>query len=79
MATAWVSAHGYRYIPILGARKVSQIEDTMKSTEVELAEEHLAALDELSGIKLGFPHDFLNSEGVKDVVYGEVRTRIDGR
>jgi len=79
VATAWVSAHGYRYIPILGARKVSQIEDTMKSTEVELAEEHLAALDELSGIKLGFPHDFLNSEGVKDVVYGEVRTRIDGR
>ena len=36
-------------------------------------------LDTASGIKLGFPHDFLASDGVKDLVRGEIRTRIDGR
>jgi aryl-alcohol dehydrogenase-like predicted oxidoreductase len=79
VATAWVRSHGYRYIPILGARKVSQIEDTLGSVNVELDDVHLAALDEISKPKLPFPQRFLTSEGVMDVVYGEVRTRIDGR
>ncbi|MEM9191680.1 MAG: aldo/keto reductase [Myxococcota bacterium] len=79
VATAWVASHGYRYIPILGARKVSQIEDTMKSTEVKLTESQLSALDELSKIELGFPHDFLQNEEIMNVVYGTVRTRVDGR
>jgi aryl-alcohol dehydrogenase-like predicted oxidoreductase len=79
VATAWVRSHGYRYIPIVGARKVSQIEDTLGSVAVELSDAHLSALDELSRPALGFPQRFLSSEGVMDVVYGEIRSRIDGR
>jgi hypothetical protein len=27
-------------------------------------------LNEISKIELGFPHDFLNSEMIKDIIYG---------
>ena len=80
VATAWVLARGYRYIPIVGARKVSQIEDTLGAARVTLESRHLAKLDEVSRIPLGFPHDFLESSAVKDLVFGEhVRARLDGR
>ena len=79
VATAWVRAQGYRYIPIVGARKVEQIEDTLGAAAVELSAAHLATLDEVSRVPLGFPTAFLQSDGVRDLVRGEIRTRIDGR
>ncbi len=80
VATAWVLAQGYGCIPIVGARKVAQIEDTLGAAKVELSEAHLAKLDEVSRPSLGFPHDFLRSSGVRNLVRGEeVRGRIDGR
>lgn len=79
VAVAWVKAQGYRYIPIVGARKVSQITDTMGAGAVTLTGEHLTKLHEVSKIDLGFPGRFLQSDGVMDLVRGEVRTRIDGR
>lgn len=79
VATAWVSAQSYRHIPIVGARKVAQILDTMGASSVELGPEHLARLDAVSRIELGFPHDFLASNNVLDLVRTETRPRIDGR
>lgn len=80
VAVAWVLAQGYGQIPIVGARKVSQITDTLKAADLTLSSEALAALDEASRIPLGFPHDFLASDGVKNLVYGEnVRARLKGR
>lgn len=77
VATAWVSARGYGYIPIVGARKLEQIRDTLGAANVELGAEQLAKLDEVSKVKLGFPHDFLAAATVRDLVHGEIRTRID--
>lgn len=79
VATAWVRAQGYRYIPIVGARKVEQIRDTLGCVDVELDASHLARLDEVSRISLGFPHDFLRADAVRDLVRTEQRARIDGR
>ncbi len=79
VATAWVSAQGYRLIPIVGARKVEQIVDTIKSVEVKLSEEQLGRLGEVSKIDPGFPNSFLTNERILNVVFGEVRTRVDGR
>ena len=76
VATAWVAAQGYGLIPIVGARKVSQIEDSMKATEVNLGQEQLQRLNEVSQIELGFPHDFLASDGVSDLVYTESRGKL---
>jgi aryl-alcohol dehydrogenase-like predicted oxidoreductase len=77
VATAWVSSRGYGLIPIVGARKVEQLEDTLGSSQVELSSAQLEQLDEVSRIELGFPHDFLASSGVRDLVRGDVRSRID--
>ncbi len=79
VATAWVKAQGYGFIPIVGARKVSQIKDTLGAADVTLTDAHLATLDEVSRVSMGFPTQFLQSDAVMDLVRGEVRTRIDER
>ena len=79
VATAWVMAQGYGFIPIVGARKVSQIQDTLGAAAVKLEDAQLKALDKVSRIKPGFPHDFLQAPPVRDLIYGEIRSRIDGR
>ena len=33
-------------------------------------------LDEASTVDLGFPHDFLASDQIRDVVYGDTRDRL---
>jgi aryl-alcohol dehydrogenase-like predicted oxidoreductase len=59
-----------KIIPIIGARKESQIRDNLECLRFELTNEQLQRLDAISKIELGFPHDFLNSQMVKDIIYG---------
>jgi hypothetical protein len=54
-------------IPILGARRREQIEDTLRSVDIELSEAELKRLDDVSRIELGFPHDFVG----RALAYGE--------
>jgi aryl-alcohol dehydrogenase-like predicted oxidoreductase len=56
--------------PILGARTLEQLKDTLAALDVALLPEHLAKLDAASRIELGFPHDFLRSDMVRNVVGG---------
>ena len=35
-----------------------------------LQPEHLHQLNEISKIELGFPHDFLKGDGVRDILFG---------
>jgi len=59
-----------KIIPIIGARRESQIKDNLACLEFELTDEQMKMLNEISKIELGFPHDFLNSEMIKDIIYG---------
>ncbi len=79
VAMTWIRAQGYGFIPIVGARSVEQLQDSLGAVCVELSNEDLVALDEASRIELGFPHDFLAADRMRDQVRGEVRTRIDPR
>ncbi|HEY6722992.1 MAG TPA: aldo/keto reductase [Polyangiaceae bacterium] len=76
VATAWVMAQGYGVIPIVGARKPEQISDSLGSADVQLSPEQLERLDAVSRPELGFPHDFLASSGVQDMVKSESRARL---
>ncbi|MEM9155252.1 MAG: aldo/keto reductase [Cyanobacteria bacterium P01_F01_bin.33] len=78
-AVAWVLSRGYSYFPIVGARKVSQIEDVIGAAELQLSEVQLQQLDQITAIELGFPHDFLASEHVLDMGKGEIRSKINFR
>lgn len=57
IAFAWALHTGY--FPLVGARKIHHLEDSLKATEIELSPEELTRLDELSEISLGYPHDLL--------------------
>ena len=56
---SWVRQQAGVIIPLIGARKLSQIEDNLGCLQVALTEEHLRRLAKVSHIDLGFPHDFL--------------------
>ena len=76
VALAWLRYRPVPVIPIIGARKVSQIEDNIASVALTLSAEQLDRLDKASAVPLGFPHDFLSLEPVKAIVFGGMRDRI---
>lgn len=75
VALNWVRAHGA--IPIVGARTAAQLQESLGAVDWTLAAEHLETLDTASGIKLGFPHDFLSWGYVANQVLGPQRKRLD--
>ena len=80
VALAWVLQQGYRFIPIVGARKESQIVDSLKAAELpSFADEHRQALEDASKVELGFPHAFLRQDYVADMRYTEKRQLISLR
>jgi len=64
-------------IPIIGARKLSQLRDNLAVLDFELGERQLTRLDEVSAIQLGFPHDFLSHDMVRPLVHGNRYALID--
>lgn len=63
-------------IPIIGARKLSQLKDNLASADVSLSADQLKTLDEASRIELGFPYDFYAKDMVRGFIYGGMRDRI---
>jgi aryl-alcohol dehydrogenase-like predicted oxidoreductase len=74
VAIRWTMEQGKAVIPIVGATKAAQLEDCLGAASLELTDEIMAHLNELSRIELGFPHDFLRQPGVIDVLYGGAET-----
>lgn len=70
VALSWIRQQGFSCIPIVGATKLSQLDENIKSLELVLSVEHLEKLKVVSQIELGFPGDFFNEAGVKAVTYG---------
>jgi aryl-alcohol dehydrogenase-like predicted oxidoreductase len=76
VAIAWLRQRDRRIIPILGVRKLEQLQDVLGSLEVELPVEHRARLDEVSQIELGFPYELLRGPQGQ-MVYGDLEPQID--
>ncbi len=74
---AWRRSQTPRIIPIVGVRKAAQLADVLASCYVILQPRHQQSLDEVSGISLGFPHDFLQSEQLRGVIHGDTFDRMD--
>ena len=75
VALSWLLNKGV--IPIVGARKVSHVEDNLKCVDVKLSDEQIKQLDDISAIKLGFPHDFFQTDMVTNFVYNGTFEKID--
>ena len=63
-------------IPIIGAGKLSQLQDNLASLELSLSAEQVQALDEASQIDLGFPYHLYEKESVRAIMYGGMRDQI---
>ncbi|MCU1338668.1 MAG: putative oxidoreductase, aryl-alcohol dehydrogenase like protein [Bryobacterales bacterium] len=76
VALAWLRYRPVTVIPIIGARKLSQLQDNLASLDLSLSADQLKRLDEASRIELGFPHDFYEREMVNSIRYGGMREQI---
>ncbi len=75
VALSWVRQQSPLMIPVLGSRKASQLVDNLGCVDVTLGPEHLARLDEVSKIELGFPYDFI--KGGRTSWFGDVVEQVD--
>jgi aryl-alcohol dehydrogenase-like predicted oxidoreductase len=76
VALAWLRYRPVPVIPIIGARKLTQLQDNLASLDLELSAEHLKSLEEASRIELGFPQDLYAIKAVGAIRYGGMRDRI---
>jgi len=76
VALAWLRHQTVPVIPIIGARKVSQLQDNLASLDLELSAEQLKSLDGASRIELGFPQDIYAREMVRAIRYGGTWNRL---
>ena len=76
VALAWLRYRPVPVIPIIGARKLTQLQDNLASLDLELSAEHLKSLEEASRVELGFPQDLYAIKAVGAIRYGGMRDRI---
>ncbi|MEU9188450.1 aldo/keto reductase [Streptomyces sp. NPDC048484] len=70
---AWTLQNPDVTAPIIGARTLKQLEDNLGALKVDFTASQLARLDEASAIALGFPHDTLASDHVRNVTAGGLK------
>ncbi len=64
-------------IPVLGARRLAQIQENLGALSFELPEECVQEIDALTNFRPGFPMDFLHDEEVIGLVHGKTYPSID--
>ncbi|MBP6185750.1 MAG: aldo/keto reductase [Saprospiraceae bacterium] len=77
VAINWVRQKHPRMIPIIGARHADQLSQSLGALDFHLGDEHMTELNTLSAIDPGFPHDFLASDAVKQVLFGGTFDQIN--
>jgi aryl-alcohol dehydrogenase-like predicted oxidoreductase len=63
-------------VPIVAARRAEQIAENLDAVTVQLDEAGRAAIDEAGRPQLGFPRSFLESDGVRGLIYGTTHASI---
>ena len=76
VATRWTMQSNPTVIPIVGARTLAQIEDSLGALDFELTNDQTNELNEVSKIDVGFPHDFLSQETIRNIIFGETQNSI---
>jgi aryl-alcohol dehydrogenase-like predicted oxidoreductase len=76
VALAWLRHRPVPVIPIIGARKLTQLQDNLASLDLQLSPEQLEILDQASHIDLGFPYAMYEKEFVRAIAYGGLRDQI---
>jgi len=77
VVSAWVRQQPWPLVPIVGARSEAQMRENLGALDLELPPPHVERLGELSGFRAGFPRDFLESDHVRGLIFGETFELID--
>ncbi len=78
VAINWTRQHKMQsVIPIVGATKVSQVEDVLGCLKFELPADVMKELNDVSKIDLPFPQKFYTEAGVLDVLYGGMKDSLE--
>jgi aryl-alcohol dehydrogenase-like predicted oxidoreductase len=76
VALAWLRYRPVPVIPIIGARKLSQLLDNLASFDLVLSAEQIKALEDASQIDPGFPYHLYAKEQVRATAFGGMRDQI---
>jgi aryl-alcohol dehydrogenase-like predicted oxidoreductase len=76
VALAWLQHRPVPVIPIIGARKLTQLQDNLASLELALSPDQVKTLDEASQIDPGFPYSLYTKELPRAIAYGGLRDKI---
>ena len=79
VAVAWLLHQPGVTSPIIGARKLSHLNDNLDAVSVSLSEEELKTLDDASKVSLGFPHEFLQQVDAMTCAKQHVEAPPQGR
>jgi aryl-alcohol dehydrogenase-like predicted oxidoreductase len=79
VALRWTMQKPFSSIPIVGATKLSQIQDNLGVLDVCLSNEQMARLDAISEIDLGFPGNFYKEDGVRLANFGGFYDKVKKR
>ncbi len=77
VALNWVRQKPGVIIPIVGARTAAQLKDSLGALDFRLSDDQMNRLDKISHIELGFPHDFLAQDNIRNIIYAGTYDRID--
>lgn len=76
VASRWTMQQPFTSIPVMGAKKASQMKDSLNCIHLVLPDDAIQELNDVSKIEMGFPHDFLANPETKSVVYGGTYSSI---
>jgi aryl-alcohol dehydrogenase-like predicted oxidoreductase len=77
VALSWVRQQpGPVFIPILGVRTLTQLQDNLGCLNLPLTREQLDRLSAASPVELGFPHEFLQN-AARPYIFGETESLTD--
>jgi aryl-alcohol dehydrogenase-like predicted oxidoreductase len=76
VALAWLQHRVVPVIPIIGARKLTQLQDNLASLDLALSPDQVKTLDEASQIEPGFPYSMYTKELPRAIAHGGLRDKI---
>lgn len=79
VALKWTMQQGLSSIPVVGATRVDQLLENLKTVNVTIPEEDMQLLNNASEIELGFPGKFFKEDGVRLNNFGGFYDRIEKR
>ncbi|MGH8902313.1 MAG: aldo/keto reductase [Egibacteraceae bacterium] len=77
VAIAWLLHQPDVTIPIIGARRLDQLQQNLGAVDLTIPPKQLAQLDAASRVDLGFPHALLHDAAMRDVLHGNIAHLID--